>query len=219
MIREEKEHIENQIKLLLPTRVGVTGQEFFVFHEMLFTMIDGKVCNAITSTSSAQVCYICRASFKEMNTIDGTVKRQVDITSLRFGLSTLHAWIRFFFKYFLHVAYRLDIKKWQARGDDDRRKVKKRKALIQKKFSSEISLLVGQAKPGGCGTINDGNTARRFFKVPSHSVNITGLSEMLIRRCAVILRTVSSGHNKCRGIRPVCQGNSRALGKSTLGTT
>jgi hypothetical protein len=91
LIREEKEHIEKKIKLSLPTRVVVTGQEFFVFHEMLFTMIDGKVCNAITSTSSAQVCYICRASPKEMNTVDGTVRRPVDITALRFDLSTLHA--------------------------------------------------------------------------------------------------------------------------------
>jgi hypothetical protein len=80
------------------------------------------VCNAITSTSSAQVCYICRASPKEMNTIDGTMRRPVDITALRFCSSKLHAWIRFF-EYFLHVAYRLHIKKWQAPGDDDSRKV------------------------------------------------------------------------------------------------
>jgi hypothetical protein len=87
LIREEKEHTENQIKLLLPTRVVVAGQGIFVLNEM-FTMIDGKVCNAITSTSSAQVCYICRASPKEMNAIDGTVRRPVDLRALRFGLST-----------------------------------------------------------------------------------------------------------------------------------
>jgi hypothetical protein len=40
LIRKEKQHIENQIKLLLPTRVVLTGQEFFVFHEMFFTLID-----------------------------------------------------------------------------------------------------------------------------------------------------------------------------------
>jgi hypothetical protein len=57
-----------------------------------------------------------------------------------------------------------------------------------------MGLLADQAKPGGCGTTNDGNTARRFFKDPSHSASITGISEMLIRRCAVILQTVSSGH-------------------------
>jgi hypothetical protein len=92
--------------------VIVAGQEVFVFHEMLFTMTDGKVCNAITSTSSAQVCYVCAASPKEMNAIDDTVRRPVNTTAFKFGLSTLDAWIRIF-EYFLRVAYRLDIKKWQ----------------------------------------------------------------------------------------------------------
>jgi hypothetical protein len=107
-----------------------------------------------------------QTSHKEIDNIDGTLRRPVDITALRFGLSTLHAWIRFF-EFFLQVAYRLDIKKWQAHGDDDRQKVKKCKELIQKKFRSEMGLLVDQAKPGGCRTTNDGNTAGRFFKNPS----------------------------------------------------
>jgi hypothetical protein len=93
----------------------------------------------------------------------------------------LHAWIRFF-EYFLHVAYQLDIKKWQACGDDDGRKVKQHKELVHKKFRSEMALLVDQAKPGGCGSANDGNTAKRSLQDPSHSANITGLSEMLISR-------------------------------------
>ena len=58
-----------------------------------------------------------------------------------------------------------------------------------------MGLLVDQAKPGGCGTI-DGtcNRARRFFKDPSHSECISGLSEMMIRRCAVTLQNLPSGH-------------------------
>jgi len=32
----------------------------------------------------------------------------------KFGLSTLHAWIRFF-ECLLHISYRLDFKKWQVR--------------------------------------------------------------------------------------------------------
>jgi len=57
-----------------------------------------------------------------------------------------------------------------------------------------MGLLVDQAKPGGCGTIDDGNRASRFFKDPSHSTCISGVSDMLIRRCAVTLQTLSSGH-------------------------
>ena len=39
---------------------------------------------------------------KEVNTIDDTVRRPVDVVALRFGLPTLRAWIRFC-EYFLHV--------------------------------------------------------------------------------------------------------------------
>jgi len=68
------------------------------------------------------------------------------------------------------------------------------KELSGKKFICGMGLLVDQAKPGGCGTIDDGNRARRFFKDPSHTTCISGLSDMLIRRCAVTLQTLSSGH-------------------------
>jgi hypothetical protein len=75
---------------LYPTGAVGAGKEFFIFHEMLFTVIDRKVCNAGTSTSSVQVCYICTVSPKEMNTFDDPVRRPKYITALRFGLSTLH---------------------------------------------------------------------------------------------------------------------------------
>jgi len=35
--------------------------------------------------------------------------------------------------------------------------VKKRKDLSERKFISGMGLLVDQAKPGGCGTTDDGN--------------------------------------------------------------
>lgn len=54
--------------------------------------------------------------------------------------------------------------------------------------------MVDQAKPGRYGTTNDCNTARHFFKDPSHTNNITGLSEMLISTCAVILQTLPHGY-------------------------
>lgn len=47
----------------------------------------------------------------------------------------------------------------------------------------------------GSGTTNDGNTSRRFFKDPIKSAEITGLNVDLIKRFAIILRTISSGYN------------------------
>lgn len=63
---------------------------------MAFTMIDGKVCNALTSTKSAQHCYLCGTTSKDFNKINAILEKKVDETNIKFGLSTLHAWIRFF---------------------------------------------------------------------------------------------------------------------------
>jgi hypothetical protein len=63
---------------------------------MVLTMTDGKICAAVTSTSSAQVCYVCGAAPKHRKCINETVLRDADITTYRFKLSTLHAWVRFF---------------------------------------------------------------------------------------------------------------------------
>ncbi|XP_076660390.1 uncharacterized protein LOC143363727 [Halictus rubicundus] len=120
------------------------------------------------------------------------IKKEVNEEYLHFGLSTLHAWIRFF-ECCLHVSYRLDIKKWQMRTKKDKEIMENRKAIIQKGFRSQLGLVVDCPKPG-YGSSNDGNTARRFFHNPEVSATITGLDEKLIKRFHVILQVVSSGH-------------------------
>lgn len=72
-------------------------------------MIDGKVCNAISSTLSALRCYLCEATLKQFNQIDKIIQKELDEDHLHFGLSTLHAWI--LFKCCVHLSYKLDIKK------------------------------------------------------------------------------------------------------------
>lgn len=54
--KQETQYIEEQISKLHKTKVSTNGSLFFVTHEMALTMLDGKVCNAITSTKSAQKC-------------------------------------------------------------------------------------------------------------------------------------------------------------------
>jgi len=56
-------------------------------------MIDGKVCNAVTSTTSEQRCYICKVTPIEMNQIEKVMNKEIDPTTLCFGVSTLHTWI------------------------------------------------------------------------------------------------------------------------------
>jgi hypothetical protein len=162
--KEEISVVEESIKMLETTVITLEEQNsvLSVSHNMVLTLIDGKICNAVTSTSSAQVCYVCGAAPKQMNRIDEIVKRDVDITTYRFGLSTLHVWIRFLDR-FRHISYRLEIKKWQVRGEEDQRKAQNKKETIQDLFKKEMGLLVHKVKSGGRGTPEDRNTARRIF--------------------------------------------------------
>lgn len=115
---------------------------------------------------SSQTCYICGCKPKEFNNIDNVINRPSITENYRFGLSTLHAWIRFF-EYFLHLAYRLEFKTWQVNlilfnylklvkkkcilyilyqykqvKAVHKNVFNKRKQFIQNKFRSEMGLLV-----------------------------------------------------------------------------
>ncbi|XP_050337642.1 uncharacterized protein LOC126763916 [Bactrocera neohumeralis] len=169
-----------------------SGQKINVEHKLQLTMVDGKVCNALSQTSSAK-CYICQAKSKEMNDIDKCLQKAVHKEHYEFGLSPLHSYIRFF-EYFIHVSYRLDIKKWQIRSAEDKTQFMEKKIQVRNKFRSEMGLIVDMPKTGGSGTSNDGNTARRFFNNAGLASQITGVDEELILRCAALLQAMSSGY-------------------------
>jgi hypothetical protein len=97
-----------------------------------------------------------------------------------YGISNLHAWIRCL-ECCLHITYRLDIKKWQIRDEDEKKQVKEKKQRLIETLKSEMSLLVNIPKPG-FGTTNDGNTARKFFREYALSSSITGLNEDFLKR-------------------------------------
>ncbi|KAJ4430721.1 hypothetical protein ANN_19312 [Periplaneta americana] len=150
-------------KYCRPINIKLKHETIEIKHELKMTMVDGEVCNTVMENKSAQVCYICGASPKHMNDIDSVQQRTVDHKSFSFGLSILHAWIRFL-ECLLHVAYRLDFKKWQARGKDNEI-MTLLKESIQKSFRAKMGLIIDRPKPGGSGTSNDGNTARRFLLI------------------------------------------------------
>ncbi|KAL4720247.1 hypothetical protein ACJJTC_019235 [Scirpophaga incertulas] len=107
--KEEIEYIRNQAKNLKGTEDS--EKLIKISHSILLTMVDGKVCNAAMDTASTMRCYICGQTSKDFNKLNQqcAVKEE----ALKFGLSVLHARIRFF-ESLLHLAYKLPIKKWQA---------------------------------------------------------------------------------------------------------
>lgn len=78
-------------------------------------------------------CYICGATPKMMNDIDNCLNKKVETFTYELGLSPLHSYIRFF-EYFIHISYRLDIKKWQIRSTDEKGLFEIRKKKMQSEF-------------------------------------------------------------------------------------
>jgi len=122
------------------------------------------VINSVTK--SFLRCHLCNATSKDFNNIDLIINKEVNASNMRFGISSLHAWIRFF-ECFLHIGYKLGIGKWQARIEDEKKIIADRKKAIQKRFKDMLGLNVDFPKQR-FGSTNDGNTARRsdFSSVP-----------------------------------------------------
>lgn len=88
--------------------------EIKVSHSLLLTMIDGKATSILCETS-AQRCDICKAVPTEMNNLSLLLTKNIDTDLYKYGLSSLHIWIRFM-ECILHIAYRLDFKTWVAKN-------------------------------------------------------------------------------------------------------
>ncbi|XP_043478801.1 uncharacterized protein LOC122509098 [Leptopilina heterotoma] len=186
----EKQNIDNQIASLQPFNTVINGQEIKINFKMYFTMIDMKVCNAVTNTTSAMRCYLCKATSSQFNDINAMKTKEIDESALGFGLSTLHAWMRCM-EFFLHVGYKMQTKTWQARKSD-KIIIEERKRVIQGAFKNQLELIIDTPKVGS-GNSNDGNTARRFFENYDVSARILGVDSDLMKRVYVILQVMSSG--------------------------
>lgn len=91
---EEICYIEKQIRNLKKSEIPRTNGGIEIKHTLAFTMIDAKVWNAAKDTSSTMRCYICGQTSKDFNNLNK--KNVANPDTLKFGLSTLHARIRFF---------------------------------------------------------------------------------------------------------------------------
>ena len=191
-ILEEVELVKVQIESLVTSKIIVNGVTIEVSHDLLLTMVDGKVANALTGTKDSKVCYICKITPMQF---DKMLERPSDITeNYSFGLSTLHGWIRTY-EFLLRLSYSLEV--YQADREKkkltpgDRIAIKKRKTKIQQDFLQELGIRVDFPKPG-FGNTNDGNLARKFFQNSEVCARITGLEQSLIEMFGIILRTLSS---------------------------
>jgi len=111
---------------------------------MLCTMIDGKTAQSLTDTKSSSVCYICKATPREMNDLNRIHQKYYEDDVLKLGLSPLHARIKFM-ECILHVAYNLSFKKWSATREVKIEREENKKK-IQKEFLSQTGLRYGASR-------------------------------------------------------------------------
>jgi len=191
---QEKQNLDLQIKNLVPFLGFSTYIKVEIQFEMYLTMIDVKVGNALAKNKSTQKCFLCGDSSKDFIKIDVILERPIlNNDYLKYGLSTLHAWIRFF-ECLLHLSYKIEIKKWQARQPEDKAKVANRKKYILDQLNAKLGLIVDKLKPG-FGSSNDGNTSRIFFENSAIVSEILQVNYNLMYPFHVILQTVSSGYD------------------------
>lgn len=153
-------------------------------------MIDGKVCNVLTDQKSSASCNICGAKPNQMNDLNLVMSLKENKENYKFGLSTLHCWIRFM-ECILHIAYNMDFKRSYASGQNKVLKQNKKKK-IQRELKLHLSISVDFVRQG-YGTTNDGNAARRFFEEPEKVAKILEIDANLIRKFGTILQILSCG--------------------------
>lgn len=160
LIQRERDNIEKQINELKKTVIKLINDEIEVevriSYELRLTMVDGKAVNAVSNNSSPRVCNICQAKPIQMNNKETILGLEVNIDSLHYGLSALHAYIRCF-ECILHICYRLPIKRWDIRGEEARKKCEKIKQRVQTEFWKKLGLLVDFPKDGGSGKFDKQN--------------------------------------------------------------
>ncbi|XP_071053669.1 uncharacterized protein [Onthophagus taurus] len=195
LVVSEIENVQKQINELIPLQIRLEEDRIvecsFTLH---LTMVDGKTIVFLTS-GTTQTCYICGCKPTEMNQLEVVRKRAIKEKSLQYGLTILHAWIRFL-ECILHIGYRLNLKAPSKRGatQEQLEDIEARKQDIHEKLYRTLGIRVDKVVQGK-GTSNTGNIGRKFFKNWEKVSEITGVDSELIRRFGTILIALVSGHD------------------------
>ena len=70
LTKSEINSIKSEIQKLRPTTITVTYGVYIVTTEMKSTMVDGKVCTALSDTLSSSTCYSYRMTPQKMNDLE-----------------------------------------------------------------------------------------------------------------------------------------------------
>ncbi len=189
-ISREASRLQGEVSQLVPFIISDVPRIEVKF-KGLFTMLDGKVLNELTSNPSSANCPICHKSSKQMSS--QTSNFQPVDGSLAFGVSPLHFGIRSF-ELLYNIGYRKDTKKFGGRWTDEEREKKKAcEKKVKADFLDKLGLIIDQRRDGGAGNTTTGNVARRAFENAEITADICGVSAQLVKNIHVIWGALSSG--------------------------
>lgn len=191
VVKKKHQDMLSEISNLVPYTTSVGESVFNIQYDLLLTIIDGKVLNIITDTASVN-CPICGATPSMFNVLSNlsSGKFQPKPTSLKHGINPMHAFIRML-ELFLHIGYKVHVKKWRVYDPNKKKEIEQRKLQIQGDLFEALGLRVDFPNPGGAGSSNDGNTARRAFKDYEKFAGILGIDKDLLWRIKIILSVIS----------------------------
>lgn len=127
--------VQDQINELQLTSIELNGKQLQAEHKLDCTMIDGKTLDYLSDSTHCN-CNICGALPSQMNNFVYVKTLPCNVENYSFGLSTLHCWIRFL-ECLLHISYRLQIKRTDARGAENKAIVEREKRRIQDEFKAK----------------------------------------------------------------------------------
>lgn len=116
---------------------------------------------------------------------DKIIIRYIDEKAHNFGISDLHARIRWRIvqSSISYIIYNSSFKKWSVRDPNLKKQQEETKKRIQQEFKKKLGLLVNVVKQVS-DLINDGNNARKIFS-EIKTAEITRLKKALIKRFAI----------------------------------
>ena len=131
----EIHRVEAEISELRPLETSET----VVAYKLKMIMVDGKVTNVATNTTSSQKCSMCGVTPRQVNDLELVAGLPVT-----YRLSSLRCWISCF-ECLIHISYRLGLEVWQVRAADKAR-YQQRKRQVQMQLKETMGLRVNEPR-------------------------------------------------------------------------
>lgn len=154
LTRRTRAEFEVEVSKLRSTICHVGEKTLEIECDFYLTMLDGKCSLHISEQKSSSVCYICGCPPSKMNNLTLARLYTPNKDMLMQGCSVLHLWMRIL-DVVTHLSYKLPIKMYQARGEENRKLVSARKKKIQNRFWNELHLRLDIPQSSG-GTSTTG---------------------------------------------------------------